>query len=153
MLGRRWVDVVAGAGVGSAVNDTVRELGGALGVAVIGSVAATSYTSSLQHDLARIPDLPDSARAVLTDNVGAAIGMSQQLGTDAADIASLARTAFVESMSGALWFAAGTAVWATVIAIVHLPRHASPDAHEAGDDATAHDAEVQRRHPLAQAIP
>ena len=33
----------ARAGVGSAVNDTVREFGGALGVAVIGSVAATSY--------------------------------------------------------------------------------------------------------------
>lgn len=38
----------ARAGVGSAVNDTVRELGGALGVAVIGSVAASMYASDLQ---------------------------------------------------------------------------------------------------------
>ena len=39
----------ARAGVGSAVNDTVREFGGALGVAVIGSIAATSYTTSMQR--------------------------------------------------------------------------------------------------------
>lgn len=55
----------ARAGVGSAVNDTVRELGGALGVAVIGSVAAMSYTSSLQSDLKRFPGLSDSARSVI----------------------------------------------------------------------------------------
>ena len=45
------------AGVGSAVNDTVREFGGALGVAVIGSVAATSYASSMGRELARFPEL------------------------------------------------------------------------------------------------
>ena len=45
----------ARAGVGSAVNDTVRELGGALGVAVIGSVAATNYAASLQSELTRHP--------------------------------------------------------------------------------------------------
>ena len=41
----------ARAGVGSAVNDTVREFGGALGVAVIGSIAATGYTSSMRGEL------------------------------------------------------------------------------------------------------
>jgi MFS family permease len=41
----------ARAGVGSAVNDTVREFGGALGVAVIGSVAATSYATSMRSKL------------------------------------------------------------------------------------------------------
>src|SRR5207248_8322919 len=47
------------AGVGSAVNDTTRELGGALGVAVIGSVLASIYRS----DVARhITSLPPSAR-------------------------------------------------------------------------------------------
>ena len=45
----------ARAGVGSAVNDTVRELGGALGVAVIGSIAATSYASSMQSELTALP--------------------------------------------------------------------------------------------------
>ena len=45
----------ARAGVGSAVNDTVRELGGALGVAVIGSIAATSYASSMQQRAHTLP--------------------------------------------------------------------------------------------------
>ncbi len=112
----------ARAGVGSAINDTVRELGGALGVALIGSVAAMSYTSSLQDDLARYPELSAPVRAVLSDNVGAAVGMSQQLGADGPGIASLARNAFIDSMSGALWLAVGMAAWATVIAVVHLPR-------------------------------
>ena len=53
----------ARAGVGSAVNDTVREFGGALGVAVIGSVAATSYASSMHSKLDRFPDLTTSTAA------------------------------------------------------------------------------------------
>ena len=43
-----------GAGVGSAVNATVREIGGARGVAAIGSVASTTYSSTLYADLARV---------------------------------------------------------------------------------------------------
>src|SRR5207249_4891880 len=57
------------AGVGSAVNDTTRELGGALGVAVIGSVLASIYRS----DVARhITSLPPSARAARS-SLGAAL--------------------------------------------------------------------------------
>ncbi|HEX5613825.1 MAG TPA: DHA2 family efflux MFS transporter permease subunit [Acidimicrobiia bacterium] len=133
----------ARAGIGSAVNDTVRELGGALGVAVIGSVAASTYASNLNGDLDRIPGLTDNLRAALTDNVGAAIGASEQLGTNGAEVAQLARDAFVSSMSGALWVAVGLAVWAAVIAIVHLPRPgASVDIHIAHGDGVDHDAAV-----------
>ena len=52
----------ARAGVGSAVNDTVREFGGALGVAVIGSVAATSYATSMHSELDQLPE-PDRHRS------------------------------------------------------------------------------------------
>ena len=55
----------ARAGVGSAVNDTVREFGGALGVAVIGSVAATSYATSMRGELDRFPNLTDTDRSML----------------------------------------------------------------------------------------
>src|ERR671936_191555 len=44
------------AGVGSAVNDTTRELGGALGVAVLGSLAASHYTASLADSLGSVPN-------------------------------------------------------------------------------------------------
>lgn len=134
----------ARAGVGSAVNDTVRELGGVLGVAVIGSIAATTYTATLRPDLGRFPELTDPMRAVITDNVGAAIGMSHQVGANGAKIASLARTAFVDSMSGALWIAAAAAVIATVLAVVYLPREAHRgDGGDGGHGTAPSDATAE----------
>ncbi len=113
----------ARAGVGSAVNDTVRELGGALGVAVIGSIAATSYASSMQSELARLPRISEPMRHLLTDNVGSALHMSGYFGVNGTEIASVARNAFVDSMSASLWVAVGLVVSATVIAVTQLPRH------------------------------
>ncbi len=112
----------ARAGVGSAVNDTVRELGGALGVAVIGSVAATRYAASMQSELTRFPRVGGSVHHFLTDNVGSALQMSSTLGDSGRDIASVARAAFVDSMSTSLWVAVGLALTATVIAIKNLPK-------------------------------
>jgi hypothetical protein len=47
---------------------------------------------------------------------------SAELGPAGLRLAQVAQDAFVTSMGGALWVAAGVAVWATVIAVVHLPR-------------------------------
>ena len=128
----------ARAGVGSAVNDTVRELGGALGVAVIGSVAATSYTSRLHSDLTRFPDLSAPVRSTLTNNVGAAIDISHHIGPNGAEIASLARNAFVDSMSGALWLSAAAALGATILALLYLPRDARQRSTERPHGAAIH---------------
>ncbi len=128
----------ARAGVGSAVNDTVRELGGALGVAVIGSVAASMYASDLRGQLDRIGGIPDNVRAALTDNVGAALGISNSLGTNSAKVGAAARDAFVTSMSGSLWVGVGLAALATTIAFVHLPKHApAHDRHATQTAATS----------------
>lgn len=117
----------AKAGVGSAVNDTVRELGGALGVAVIGSIAAASYASNLDGQLPA--DLPDGLRAAVTDNVGAALEVSGQLGAGGADVAAAARDAFVTSMTSSLWVGVGVAVLAAVVAFRRLPRQSEAPAH------------------------
>jgi EmrB/QacA subfamily drug resistance transporter len=117
----------ARAGVGSAVNDTVREFGGALGVAVIGSVAATSYASSMRDELDRFPDLTATDRSMITDNVGAAIETGRQLGTQGDAIAAAARSGFVDSMSQSLWIAAGLAGCAAIVALTQLPRHSAPE--------------------------
>ena len=113
----------ARAGVGSAVNDTVRELGGALGVAVIGSVAASAYASDLSGKLARIDGMPADLRAAASDNVGAALEISRHLPADGIGIANAASDAFVSSMSGSLWVGVGLAALASVVAFVHLPKH------------------------------
>jgi EmrB/QacA subfamily drug resistance transporter len=141
----------ARAGVGSAVNDTVREVGGALGVAVIGSVAATSYSSSVRGDLARFPELTDTALATLTDNAGAAIEMSHNLGPNGAEILTIVRNAFIDSMSGALWVSAVAAIGAAALALVYLPRDAG--AHRA---AHAHrvdaDGSVDHVGPVPESV-
>ena len=64
----------AKAGVGSAVNDATREAGGALGVAVIGSI----FTSVYLHHLAGTPvaDLPAAAADAARGSVGAALGVA-----------------------------------------------------------------------------
>lgn len=126
----------ARAGVGSAVNDTVREFGGALGVAVIGSVAATGYASTMHRELARFPRLTDVDRTMLTDNVGEALHVARGLGADAQQIGSIARSAFVDSMHHSLWVAAGLALCATVVAVTQLPRPALND--DAATGASAH---------------
>lgn len=120
----------ARAGVGSAVNDTVREFGGALGVAVIGSVAATSFASSMRDELDRFPNLTAADRAALRDNVGAAIHAGSRLGEPGVELASAARGAFVDAMSTSMWIAAALALVATAIALTHLPRPTATTASE-----------------------
>lgn len=132
----------ARAGVGSAVNDTVREFGGALGVAVIGSIAATSYASSMRGELDRFPNLTNVDRELLTDNVGAAIQMGRQLGAQGEQIASAAKNAFVDSMTSSLWIAAGLALCATVVALTQLPRQQKTGGHGHGGHGHVADAPI-----------
>ena len=115
------------AGVGSAVNDTSRELGAALGVAVVGSVAATAYTTTMRAQT-DMPAMADGVRAAVNDNIGAALATSSELGTDGVGLAQAAQDAFIVAMGGALWVAAAVAVWGSVVAVVHMPRHAAPTA-------------------------
>jgi hypothetical protein len=115
---------VSRSGVGSAVNDTTREVGAALGVAVVGSVAASAYTTAMREQAA-VPGLPDALREAVNDNIGAAVAAGGQLGAEGAALVAAAQDAFVTSMSSALWVAAAVALWGTVIAVVHLPRHAA----------------------------
>jgi EmrB/QacA subfamily drug resistance transporter len=62
------------AGVGSAVNDTTREVGGAIGIAAIGSIVASVYRHSVDSALAV---LPSGAREQARDNAGAAIEIAK----------------------------------------------------------------------------
>lgn len=68
---------VAHAGAGSAMNTTIRQVGGALGVAVLGSVLTTTYRDQLTPTLAR---LPEQAGAAAGDYLGTALGVAAQPG-------------------------------------------------------------------------
>lgn len=61
---------LARAGAGSAVQNTVRQVGGALGVAIIGTVLATQYSSRVDGAIGQLPpQIPDEARAAAQESI------------------------------------------------------------------------------------
>ena len=112
------------AGVGSAVNDATRLFGGTLGVAVIGSVAASLYTSRLAATLPA--GLPARALTAARGSVGGAAIAAQQvsrtgfahLGSQLKDAAVLA---FLHSFAGGCLVAGGVAAAGALVAIFLLP--------------------------------
>jgi EmrB/QacA subfamily drug resistance transporter len=113
----------AKAGIGSAVNDTVREVGGALGVAVLGSVLASSYSSAVRPATA---GLPDGAVDATTDSLGGALVAAQHIGGDAgAALLDTASTAWLHGFGVALTVAAAVAAAGAAVAGIWLPARAA----------------------------
>jgi EmrB/QacA subfamily drug resistance transporter len=110
---------VARAGMGSAMNDATRELGGALGVAVLGSAAATMYTNRLGSTAGLAPDDAAAARSGLAG----ALRVAGRLGPDGAVLADRATEAFRDGVLVAAMVAAGIALAASLIARRWLPRN------------------------------
>ncbi len=121
------------AGVGSAVNDTTRELGGALGVAVIGSIMASLYSSRVDT---ATTGMPAPVRQTASESLGAALSVSQRLGADGVALAHSAQEAFVHAMTIASLITAAFAVVGALVAMKWLPaRAAETGPVEAFDDA------------------
>ncbi|MEU1936524.1 MFS transporter [Streptomyces coeruleorubidus] len=76
-------------GVGSAVNDTSQELGGAIGIAILGSLLSTSYSSGLSDGTAD-SKLPADALSQAQDSVAAGYGVAQGIGDQARQLAEQA---------------------------------------------------------------
>ncbi|GAA3218334.1 MULTISPECIES: MFS transporter [unclassified Streptomyces] len=76
-------------GVGGAVNDTSLELGGSLGIAILGSLLGTSYSDHLA-DATHGSKLPASALATAQDSVGAGYAVAQGIGEKARQLAGQA---------------------------------------------------------------
>ncbi len=103
----------ARAGVGSAVNDTTRELGGTLGVAVVGSVFSSLYASGIAHRLAGLP-VPPRALAVAEQSVGGAFFVASRAPTPGA--AHVVRAAASSAFMGG--FHAGSATAGAAVAVL-----------------------------------
>jgi EmrB/QacA subfamily drug resistance transporter len=113
----------AKAGVGSAVNDTTRELGGAFGVAIIGSVMSSLYSARLSDNLDGT--VPASALDTAKESMGAALAVGNQVGgADGARIIDAARDAFVHAMTRASYVTAAFAFVGAVVAWRWLPARA-----------------------------
>jgi EmrB/QacA subfamily drug resistance transporter len=82
-------------GVASAVNDTTREVGAAIGIAVAGSVVAAHYSNVLGPALA---GFPEQVRGPALDSLAQALAVAGQMGPQGRQVAQLAENAFLQSM-------------------------------------------------------
>ncbi|MGY6500888.1 MAG: DHA2 family efflux MFS transporter permease subunit [Acidimicrobiales bacterium] len=112
------------AGVGSAVNDTTRELGGTLGVAVIGSVFSSVYVASLQDGLA-FSSLPPDAQAATQDSVAAAGAVAPTLGARAPAYLTEVSDAFLSGLSVACLTVTVVTLAGSMFALRFLPARAA----------------------------
>ncbi|WP_455357420.1 MFS transporter [Streptomyces sp. SYSU K217416] len=114
------------AGAGSALNNTFRQVGGALGVAVLGSLLSTLYRSDIDDSLTA---LPPGARHEAGESVEATLAAAQRLGPAGEALVGPAHDAFVHAMHITALGAAAIAVVGAVVVALFLPgRGAKPAA-------------------------
>jgi hypothetical protein len=111
----------AKAGVGSAVNDATRQLGGALGVAMLGSVFSSVYAGTLRSALADQP-IPAATVDAAAQQIGAALGVAPRIGgQQGAELADVARQAFVDGFGISALAGAGAALLCAGMVVVGRP--------------------------------
>jgi hypothetical protein len=104
------------AGVGSAWNDSTREIGGALGIAVMGTLLATGYRSGVSDST---EGLPPELAGFVEEGIGGAFRVAQQTG--AVELIDPARQAFMDGMLLAFAVAAVTGLVTAAIIFVWYP--------------------------------
>ena len=131
----------AKAGVGSAMNDTTRQVGGAVGVALLGSILASAFRPHVRDLLQG--RVPGSLLARAEDSLGSALGVARDVPSArpyATRIVSAAQTSFVNGMHAAVLVAAAIAVIGGIGVLVWLPARARP--HPDDVDEIEHEMEV-----------
>jgi EmrB/QacA subfamily drug resistance transporter len=107
-------------GVASAMNDTARELGSALGIAILGSTLNQVYRAAMTPEVAGLPHR-------VADYIVGSVAFTQSselsgLGARGEQLAALGRQAFVDGVGSALKIAAGVALVAAVVVALIGPR-------------------------------
>ncbi|HSH17628.1 MAG TPA: MFS transporter, partial [Verrucomicrobiae bacterium] len=115
------------AGIGSAVNDTARELGGTLGVAAMGSLFASLYSRTVATDLAQLPLGAESLKLCqgsVIAGVQVAHETRDRLGPEVEQIIRSALThGFLDGFHAAAWLGAVFLAAGAIGCLVILPRH------------------------------
>ncbi|NUK11428.1 MFS transporter [Streptomyces lunaelactis] len=106
------------AGSGSAVTNTFRQVGGALGVAVLGSLLSTRYRSQIEGHL---EVLPSGAREAAGESIEATLGVAEKLGPAGKALIGPAHEAFLHAMHLTALSAAAVALIGAVVVALFLP--------------------------------
>jgi EmrB/QacA subfamily drug resistance transporter len=107
------------AGVGSAVNDTTRQVGGALGVAILGSLLSSAYAHHVGPILA---SLPAGSRAEASDSIIKTFEVAKRVGgANTAQVLRGAQVAFTDAMGTVALVAAGFALLGALAVLLFLP--------------------------------
>ncbi|MCY1140957.1 MFS transporter [Actinoplanes sp. Pm04-4] len=106
------------AGVGSAVSNTIRQLGGALGVAVLGAVLSSVYRGNLGN---ATDGLPAQAADAARESISGAYGVAEQAGAAAPALISQANAAFLDAMHYAAIGSMVFALLGALVAVLWLP--------------------------------
>jgi EmrB/QacA subfamily drug resistance transporter len=116
------------AGAGSAMNDATRELGAALGVAVLGSIAASRYSGGLGRAVQLVPE---ASRHIARSSLADALQVASHLkGSAAVTVANAAKHAFLSGVHIACVTGAILCIGAAAIVTRWLPRDLYPDDDE-----------------------
>jgi hypothetical protein len=107
-------------GVASALNDTVREFGGAIGIAFTGSLLSAGYASSVAS---ATTGLPAEAAATVKEGIGGAFAVAPSLGEQGPAVMSAARNAFIDGWQVSMWVGFGLAIVTAAAIVAWIPRH------------------------------
>ncbi|GAA2086882.1 MFS transporter [Streptomyces albiaxialis] len=130
------------AGSGSAVNNTFRQVGSALGVAVLGSLLSARYRAGVEDDLAV---LPESARHAAGESIEATLGAAQRLGPAGRALVDPAKAAFVDAMHVTVLAAGTIALMGAAVVAVWLPGRPAAAPEETREVSDEDEEEVGAR--------
>lgn len=110
-------------GIGSSVIQTGRQVGGALGVAIFGSILNAGYRNNLQ-----IEQFPNEARAVVQDSVAAGSTVVEELSLP--PLLDHLYESFIVGMNHVLWICFAVAVFGILISFICLPASVKEKKHD-----------------------
>jgi MFS family permease len=138
------------AGVGSAVNDTTRQTGGATGVAVLGSVFAAMY----HRHIGTLSFVPVESRRLARESIGTSLQVAARLPADAAQhLHVVARLAFLSSMRVTFGCGVMVTLLALFVAVKYLPARAEVASPTVVGEPAAGARPVGAREPSSLARP
>ena len=140
------------AGVGSAANDVSRELGAALGIAIVGSLVNGIYRNNIDESLGGV--VPASAVESAKEGIGIAVLGSEGLPVDvAAQVVSAANVAFVDAITFGFAVSIGVLVVAAIAALTLLPNKMRETQVEVDDFGAEDHPRIGTSAPQATPVP